>query len=38
VLVSFVEKNGEIDSIVSGYKWVEPEEPARRSQKRGGGE
>jgi Ni/Fe-hydrogenase 1 B-type cytochrome subunit len=26
VLVSLVEKNGEIDSIVSGYKWVEPEQ------------
>lgn len=25
VLVSLVEKNGEIDSIVSGYKWVSPE-------------
>jgi len=34
VLVSFVEKNGEIDSIVSGYKWVEREE--EHSASRGG--
>jgi Ni/Fe-hydrogenase 1 B-type cytochrome subunit len=26
VLVSLVEKNGEIDSIVSGYKWVSEED------------